>query len=168
MKLNILPIRELAGSNIPFSYTLSLSDLELYGEYPVEKAEISGVAEHKADLFLLYMSLSYTLKTECARCLKPLEIEKELDIERIMVDSVENEEELDEEELILIEDDCVDLDRIVREAVIFDTEISYLCSEDCKGLCPRCGKDLNEGECDCPPEIDERFAALAGLFESND
>ena len=68
-----------------------------------------------------------------------------------------------EEKFVLIEDDAVDLSEIVREAVIFGAQMNDLCREDCRGLCPRCGKDLNEGPCDCEPEPDERFAALADL-----
>ena len=40
-----------------------------------------------------------------------------------------------------------------QETIVLEAQMSYLCREDCAGLCPRCGKDLNEGPCDCPPEV---------------
>lgn len=168
MKLNILPIRQLAGATVPVSCTLDLSDLELYGERPIPGgAVVSGLAEHRADLFLLHLHIEYTVKTECARCLKPLSLAQTLEIERVLVDSVEDEETLGEEEIVLLEEDEVDLDEVVREAVIFHAQMSYLCREDCLGLCPRCGRDLNEGPCGCGPEIDERFASLRDLLPEN-
>lgn len=168
MKLNILPIREIPGASIPIDYMLNLSDLELYGEYPVKTIEVSGEVVHRADMFELSLTLYYTVSTVCARCLKPLKFDEELTITRVLVDKVENEEEIDEEEILLLTEDCIELDDVVREAVIFNAEISYLCSEDCLGLCPRCGHDLNEGPCGCTPEVDERLASLAELFEKHD
>ncbi len=164
MILNIMPLRQQAGAVLPFDFTADLSDLELYGEYPIpEGAAVSGEAENRADLFLLHMQVRYTVHTACARCLKPLQIPETLEIERVLVDSVEDEEKLGEEEIVLLENDAADLDAVVREAVIWSAQMSYLCKEDCLGLCPRCGKDLNEGPCGCKPETDERFAALADL-----
>ncbi|MBQ3880663.1 MAG: DUF177 domain-containing protein [Oscillospiraceae bacterium] len=164
MKLSILPLRQASGTSIPVSYAQDLSDLELFGEYPIpEKVAVEGLAENRAEMLLLHLTVRFTVKTRCARCLKPLSIDRELKVERVLVDSVEDEETLGDEEIVLIEDDAVDLSEIVREAVIFGAEMNYLCKEDCLGLCPRCGKDLNEGPCGCKPEIDERFAALADL-----
>ena len=164
MILNILPLRQLSGTTVPFDYEADLSDLELYGEYPIPAPmHVTGTAENRADLFLLHLHADYTVHTACARCLKPLRLAQQLDVERVLVDSVEDEEKLGEEEIVLIENDAVDLDAVVREAVIWSAQMSYLCKADCLGLCPRCGKDLNEGPCGCKPEPDERFAALADL-----
>ncbi|HJV09433.1 MAG TPA: DUF177 domain-containing protein, partial [Acidimicrobiales bacterium] len=57
--------------------------------------------------------------------------------------------------------DSVDLEPLVREALVLDLPLAPLCEEDCRGLCPTCGADLNLGDCDCPPaETDSRWAAL--------
>ncbi len=62
----------------------------------------------------------------------------------------------------------VDLREPIRQALVLALPMKPLHSEDCAGLCPRCGKDLNDGPCGCPPEeADERFAALRELFSSN-
>jgi uncharacterized protein len=62
----------------------------------------------------------------------------------------------------------VDLREPIRQALVLALPMKPLHSEDCAGLCPRCGKDLNEGPCNCPPEeSDNRFAALQGLFDGN-
>ncbi|MDY5613643.1 MAG: DUF177 domain-containing protein, partial [Dysosmobacter sp.] len=53
-----------------------------------------------------------------------------------------------------------------RTAFILEMDTKTLCSEDCKGLCPRCGADLNLGPCSCKKEVDPRLAALAKLLEN--
>ena len=58
----------------------------------------------------------------------------------------------------------VDLEPLVREAVLLELPLAPLCQDDCRGLCPQCGADLNEGGCDCPAvETDPRWAALDEL-----
>ncbi|HEX4620364.1 MAG TPA: DUF177 domain-containing protein, partial [Myxococcaceae bacterium] len=58
----------------------------------------------------------------------------------------------------------IDLDPILREQVLLALPMNVVCREDCKGLCPSCGKDLNEGPCPCEPRaVDPRLAALKGI-----
>jgi uncharacterized protein len=60
--------------------------------------------------------------------------------------------------------DEIDLDSLLREQLLLVIPMAHLCREDCKGLCPQCGKDLNEGPCDCPPApADDRWAALKNV-----
>jgi uncharacterized metal-binding protein YceD (DUF177 family) len=66
----------------------------------------------------------------------------------------------------VVEGDTVELDDIMVPELIMDMEMAVVCDEDCKGLCPKCGKDLNEGECGCNrKEVDPRLACLAALLE---
>ncbi|MGH2501217.1 MAG: YceD family protein [Ktedonobacterales bacterium] len=58
----------------------------------------------------------------------------------------------------------VDLREPIRQALVLALPMKALHSEDCAGLCPHCGKDLNDGPCDCPPEEDARLSALRDLF----
>src|SRR5919112_562701 len=74
--------------------------------------------------------------------------------------------ELQAEDLILsaYEGDAVDLDEIVREQTLLALPSRHLCREDCKGLCQKCGANLNENQCSCEQgETDPRWAALADL-----
>ena len=58
----------------------------------------------------------------------------------------------------------IDLQPAVREQILLSVPPPPLCREDCKGLCPQCGKDLNEGECGCDRTVlDPRWAALKGI-----
>ena len=167
MILDLSPIRAVSGEVLPFDYMLDLSELELYGEYPIPApVRVSGCACNRADVLELHMDVDFHLETRCARCLKPLSIPVSYHVERPMADSVESGE--DSEEILLLEDGAADLDAAAQETIVLEARMSYLCRDDCAGLCPRCGADLNEGPCACPPETDERFAALAGLLGRED
>ena len=65
----------------------------------------------------------------------------------------------------LNQDGELELDELMREVFLLEMDTKNLCSEDCKGLCPGCGADLNREPCRCKKEIDPRWAKLAQLLE---
>ena len=81
----------------------------------------------------------------------------------VLVTSLNNEEN---DELILVENDRLDLKELVLSDLLLNLPMKHLCREDCKGLCPKCGANLNEGECGCNRKpVDPRFAALRDLLD---
>ena len=167
MRLNILPIREFAGQSVEFDYTLDLTALELYGERPLgDPARVYGCAQNRADMFELHLTADYSVSTRCARCLREIWQVMQLVIEKPMADSVENLDDENSDEIIVLKDGFVDLDELVTEAIILDAQMSYLCRDDCRGLCPVCGCDLNESSCSCETsEPDERLEVLRRFLE---
>ena len=79
--------------------------------------------------------------------------------------TIVEEDDGENQELFLLEGDEIDLDEILSTCFILDMETKFLCREDCKGLCPKCGKNLNLGPCGCRKEIDPRFAVLEQLLD---
>jgi uncharacterized protein len=75
------------------------------------------------------------------------------------------ERELRERDLdfAVYENDQIDLDELVLEQLELSLPSRVLCREECRGLCPQCGADLNVEQCDCKPQIDPRWRALADL-----
>jgi uncharacterized protein len=57
----------------------------------------------------------------------------------------------------------IDLSGIVHDEVLLGLPMNPVCREDCAGLCPTCGQNLNEGDCECPPASDPRWDALRRL-----
>lgn len=111
------------------------------------------------------------VRLSCSRCLKdfdlPLEETFALTFSRrlpeVMEEAEEEGAELSAEDmgLILFHGDEIDLTDEIQQQVIMALPVRPLCSESCKGLCPRCGADLNEGECGCEREdFNIKFAAL--------
>jgi len=115
------------------------------------------------------------LELECGRCLKTyrlpvaLAIEEELPIEGQpwASEEIEAEKELPAEEKDpLFVDNVLDLGEYLRQSILVNVPIKPLCEETCKGLCPHCGANLNDGPCECPPDSTESpFGALASLLE---
>ena len=60
-------------------------------------------------------------------------------------------------------DDVVDLEPLARDALLLELPLAPLCADACRGLCPRCGADLNAGDCSCPADVDPRWSALDQL-----
>ena len=80
-----------------------------------------------------------------------------------MVTHLDNE---DEDEMTVIPDMKLDLEEFCYDEILLSLPTKFLCDENCKGLCPTCGQDLNQGECSCnEKEIDPRLAALAELLK---
>ena len=91
--------------------------------------------------------------------------EKEIPFQCLLAEELQNEEA---DEIVLLENGEVDVGELARTAFILGMDTKTLCSEDCKGLCSRCGANLNLGPCSCEKEIDPRLAVLAKLLENND
>lgn len=108
-----------------------------------------------------------TLQQQCSRCLKIFDIEMKIDIDTLYKPSkeidIEEHYELksDELETAFYKNDEIDIDDLLKEQILLNLPMKPLCSEQCKGLCPRCGTDLNITQCKCEiSEMDERLAVL--------
>jgi uncharacterized protein len=109
------------------------------------------------------------LVLECARCLAhyPLEISEETDFIVCPEALAEEREELDDEDYLYFQGNELKVDIVepVRQAIVLALPLKPLCREDCRGLCPQCGTNLNEKPCACERQTgDPRWDALKGLF----
>jgi uncharacterized protein len=112
-----------------------------------------------------------TLDLTCTRCLKEFEQPMHVDFAEQFNPTVDVLTGLpmppfDEEEIFPIDEHhLVDLTEAIRQNVLLALPMVTLCREDCKGLCPQCGHDLNLGPCECQPEVDTRMSVLAKLLQ---
>lgn len=163
MRLDLREILHVPGASLPFQFQMDLSDLDFYGEKPVtEPVEVSGTVRNMADALLLEGEAVTTLDLICDRCLKPYREELRIPVDSLLAETLEDEEN---DEIVLLDNGEVDLDEVFTTALVLAMDVKHICSEDCKGLCATCGKDLNEGPCGCKPDVDPRFAALAQLLD---
>lgn len=162
MRLNLSPILREPGGRIPFSFRLDLSELSFNGEHPISyPLEVSGEVRNAAGALMLTAQAETTLELTCDRCARSFSRNKTLAIDTLVAASLEDEENTD---IVLLDGNVLDLEEAVTTAFILDMDTKNLCSEDCKGLCPRCGANLNDGPCGCKPEQDPRLAALTQLL----
>ncbi len=165
MRLDLKDIIHTPGARKGFDYELDLSGVELFGEKPFRRPlRIRGEVRNMAGALELTGRAEGAAETRCDRCLKPLEIPLDLPTNTLLAEALENEES---DDIVLLEDGGVDLDELFTTVCVLSWDGKHLCSESCKGLCPKCGKDLNEGPCGCGKELDPRFAVLAKLLDKD-
>lgn len=119
--------------------------------------------------------ISATIEMICARCLKPHHEHIDDSFEVVYCPRPDNEELMDEIELNEIDLDIsyyngesIAISDLLREQLLLMLPVKPLCNPNCAGLCPSCGKDLNEGPCTCSQRNrDPRFAMLETLLEKN-
>ena len=164
MKLNLREIIEIPNGSVPFERDLDGEELlfgSLVGFASVPHA--SGRVFNEAGILRLEGELTAELLCVCDRCGKEFQSAKTMPLSAVIVEK--NSTNAEDPELFFLEGDEIDLDEIISTLFILDMDMKFLCSEDCKGLCPRCGKDLNLGPCGCGKEIDPRFAVLEQLLD---
>ena len=153
------------NSSLPIEYSLDMSNVDFSGVYPLKKpVEIIGTVSNKASLVELDASINYVFEAPCDRCGVDAAEKYTLNIQKTLAPSIEGEES---DSILLTPDMKLDLDELVYSEVIVSLPMKHLCKDDCKGICAKCGKNLNEGKCDCPEkEIDPRLSALAELLNN--
>ncbi|MCI2058537.1 MAG: DUF177 domain-containing protein [Oscillibacter sp.] len=165
MRFSVKTILNTPGKELPFQFAMDLSQVNFGGRYPVsDPVTVTGSVRNTAGILELSLTAQTVLNCTCDRCLKPFRREKQISFSCLLAQEKQNEEN---EEIVLLEDgEFVDLEDLARTAWILEMDTKLLCSEDCRGLCPRCGADLNLGPCSCKKEPDPRLAVLAKLLEN--
>ncbi len=170
MVLDVRPLLRGEKNKLTFDYMLppiQMDRVSFMGD-----ARIEGEITNSAGYMQLYATAHLAYETECDRCLDPVSGEFVLDFERVVADEgTLTDEQIEDnvDEYVIIENGKLDIDEQLSEAMLLDFPRKILCSDDCKGLCPKCGKSLNHGDCGCvKKEIDPRLAILATLLEKKD
>ena len=165
MRLGLSKIIDCPGASVPFSTSVDLSDLR-YGEcYPVSEPVLaSGTVRNTAGVLMMTGTIHTTIHGVCDRCASDFDADVDYPINVVLVTELSNEENEDEW-VFPLEGDSADLEDIVRTVFVLNFGSKLLCKPECKGLCCRCGKNLNHEVCSCQKELDPRFAALKQLLE---
>lgn len=164
MLLSVKKIINAPGEGQDFRFELDLSDVEFGGMYPIDRpVVVTGSVRNIAGMLLLRFEAGTVLSLTCDRCMKSFSREKTVQCEYMLSEDPEDQEN---DNIVLLVDDTVDVGDLAKTAFILDMDTKNLCREDCKGLCPKCGADLNQGSCGCQTkDVDPRLAVLAKLLE---
>ena len=164
MRLGLSQIIDRPGESVPFSTVVDLSDLQYGTCCPVtEPVLASGTVRNTAGVLMMKGKITTCIHGICDRCATEFDRDVDIPIDAVLVTELANEENEDEW-VFTLEGDSADLDDIVRTIFVLNMDSKLLCSDDCQGLCCKCGKNLNEGPCGCGKEIDPRLAALKQLL----
>lgn len=136
-------------------------------------AEIRGSVERGGEGYLVTGTVKGTARLRCARCLEPFPFlyEEGFEVRLLSVEQAPTDEETRLEPGALnvrfYAEPVLDLADLATEQFLLAVPMKPLCSETCRGLCPRCGTNLNRGNCSCSPETDDRWAPLESWRPSN-
>ncbi|HUQ61035.1 YceD family protein [Lentzea sp.] len=161
-----------AGSSRPFVRSVPAAGVGLLGVIAVPESgevELDLLIESVVEGVLVSGTAFAKVEGECARCLEPISDEVEVRITELYAwpDST-TDETTDEDEVSRIENDLIDLEPVVRDAIVLALPQAPLCEPDCKGLCPECGGRWAELGPDHGHEtIDPRWAALQERFSDD-
>jgi uncharacterized protein len=155
------------GRLIEFSDNFSVGDT-LYNN-----VGFTGQIYPVGDSYILSGDLSATISDKCDRCVEVFDEKVSagivVEITRIQdTESSEEEKELSDDDmgLYFVEEDYIDLEEIIAQESVLLRPIKRLCFEDCKGLCPVCGTNLNFSSCNCNEGVDDRWSVLKQLLEN--
>lgn len=155
MYINLSDLKEIGGKK-SVSKEFEFHDLEFVGREIEIKDGISLELDiyNTEESFIVEGTIKTVLILTCSRCLEKYESPIEIDIsEEVLKSDMDDRDELF-------------IDEIIVDNIILSLPIKTLCSENCKGICPHCGQNLNEGECDCEVEsIDPRLEKLKDFYE---
>jgi len=169
MQLDLTRYRQALGH---FSRTFEPADVAEPGDaYRIVAPVALDFDIHKdKEKFRLEGRVRTELELPCSRCLEPfrLPVDAAFDLRFLPATAMatEQERELQDEdvETSYYRNDQIDLNELMREQFYLALPMKPLCGEDCKGLCPQCGTNLNTGTCDCHAEwVDPRLAVLKDL-----
>lgn len=164
MILELKKIMLNEGEILPISGTFSLASTTINGVCPfVSPVSVTGNVEGHTGTAELDVSVSFDFELPCDRCNSVFTTHYEFEFHHILVSSLNNE---DNDTYIVVEDNRLDLDELLREDILLELPVKFLCRPDCEGLCPTCGRNRNEGLCQCVSrQTDPRLAVLKQLIE---
>ena len=163
MRLDLRDIIHVPDAKKTFQFQLDLSEQDFYGARPiVHPVQVEGSVTNHAGALVLEGTARSVLELQCDRCGKSFSREKRVALDSLVAQELEDEEN---DDILLLDGTELDLDEAVATAFILAMDTKNLCSDDCKGLCAKCGADLNLGPCGCRPDVDPRLAALAQLLD---
>lgn len=170
-KINIAKIRNNVGSKETFAFEVGNDELDLSAWKAKDKIAVSGVVYNKEGYLLLEGEITGVLVSQCARCLEEVTNELKINFSEKLLYVADQSRFSDwefgeiEEEYTIYDGDSFDFTDLLVENISSELPSKVLCREDCAGLCPHCGHNLNEGQCDCVFEdIDPRLAILNKLY----
>lgn len=157
--------RELARGSVPTTGEIAPGDplfegLDFTLTAPVQiTGRLQGTGEGR---YYWQGKIQAQVAAECRRCLKAVSVAITTDVGALFG---QDADAIEDPDAYALPGDAreVDLRPAIREELVLAAPRYLLCREDCRGLCPHCGQDLNAGPCGCAPDADSRWAALAPL-----
>lgn len=167
MLINLSDIIKDEDAKLELSESFQMPKTEFLGEEFTfsEPCLLEGVILNNGKSLELKGTVRGRMGVHCARCQKPLTVDLSFPVEEILVR--EDSDFPETEDVIVYSGHSVELMEAVVNGFLLNVSGKFLCDEDCRGLCPHCGADLNVTDCDCDKDIiDPRLEKLAEIMKN--
>ena len=153
---------------IPVEESLEQEDMTIGGEAVafLEPCQVNGLLKNIGGGIILFQgTIDMKVRMACSRCTRDTELSLQTTVEQRYI--AERQQDDIAEDMEIFQNEVIDLNDLVYSEICMAIPMKVVCREDCKGLCPICGKDLNEGPCDCEQDtMDPRWDALKTLLQN--
>ena len=166
MIIDVSSILKEIGGKIDVDCSIDFNETEfLGGVYKfTSPVTVKGAVKNNGESLTFTAECASTFNTQCARCGRDIEAVLTFIVDE---DLMQDNGEVTDEDVILFDAGTVDIDEFILIGFFMNENGKHLCSEDCAGLCPKCGCNLNEKQCDCDNEaIDPRWSALVDIMNN--
>ena len=165
MQLDLRNIFNEEGSAFVVEDDVDLSSVRMWGKHPFSQPiHVKAEAVNRAGVVTLTLSASFVLALTCDRCLAAFQRQFSPSFQHTVVRRLYGE---DDGTFVVAEDGLVDGGELFSADLQLELPSKILCREDCKGLCPQCGKNLNEGDCGCDWRVKDPRLQILDSFFSN-
>ena len=166
MNINIAELNTDLGRELSFSFTMTAEQLDaVSADYAFDgPITVRGTVAYTGTCWRVSGQIEDVKTFVCNRCLADC---REPQVHAFVEDYVREAAEEDDS-VNVFEGDLLDIQTMVRDTLLAAQPLSNICKPDCKGLCPVCGHNLNEGDCGCDRHVpDPRMAALQQLLQKD-
>lgn len=167
MKINVLNVKKEIGSAKPFQFIVSADNLGLKDELAWLDGQlaIDGQVVNNGQTLEVQGLIRGWAKYSCSRCLDEFTAKIEVPFTENFIET-DGDLAPEDDDITRFQGDEIDLTEMVREGIILAEPIQPLCSDNCRGLCPQCGVNLNKQSCACDTmTIDPRLEKLRLLLD---
>jgi uncharacterized protein len=166
MKVDVSEIIRINGASMQFDFEEAPQEREPVEGFTIDGTlSFAGTLTNTNGILQLDGRLKTTYSSICYRCLGAVDGKLDLKIKENFINSADADTV--QNDMYPFEGKILELDKVLNDNIILNLPMKQLCSEDCKGLCSKCGINLNEAQCDCSEDdIDPRMEGLVKYFKN--
>ena len=169
MLIDLSEILSLEGKTQVVEAPVSMDSFQSkLGDFPVAEKEPLSLTITNTGKKVLKIEAKgrITVNIPCDKCLKDVPTEFDINFEQEIDMQASKEDRIkDLDEINYVTGCSLDVEQLVHNEILIHWPLRVLCKEDCRGICPKCGKDLNEGSCECDQTSpDPRMAVISDIF----
>lgn len=164
--LKVIDALKNPGQQYLFTADAEIAEMDVMGD-PVRFSDIAAKGSYvgSGESISIEAEVTATVVSRCARCLTEVTLPIRAEMHAVFV----QEPDPEDPDQYCFEGSSLELTDAIKDALVLELPLRFLCSEDCKGLCMKCGTNLNTGTCTCQRDDDEMnpFAALRSMIVDN-